>query len=52
MLAEALAQVLLLGTAAGEAEVQARIAGACGQEGVGEQVGALLAGQAAARRAP
>ena len=45
MLAEALAQRVLLGAAAGQAEVQARVALARGEEGVGQQVGALLAGQ-------
>ena len=50
MLAEALAQRVLLGAAAGEAQVQARVALAGGEEGVGEQVGALLAGQPARRR--
>ena len=51
VLAEPLAQRVLLGAAAGEHEVQARVALARGEEGVGEQVGALLARSAARRRA-
>ena len=43
MLAEPLAQRALLRPAAGQHEVQARVARARGEEGVGEQVGALLA---------
>jgi hypothetical protein len=42
VLAEALGQRLLLGTAAGEDEVQARVALAGGQERGGQQLGALL----------
>ena len=45
MLAEALAQRLLLRTAAGEHQVQARVARAGGLEGVGQQLHALLLGQ-------
>ena len=45
VLAEALAQRVLLGAAAGQAEVQARVALAGGEEGVGQQVGPLLARQ-------
>ena len=47
MLAEPGAQLALLGTAAGEQQVQARLDAARPQEALGEQVDALLAGQAA-----
>jgi hypothetical protein len=44
-LAEPLAQLAFLWTAAGEQEVQARVGGVGAEEGLGEQVDALLAGQ-------
>jgi hypothetical protein len=47
VLAQALAQRVLLGAAAGQAQVQARVSLARGEEGVGQQIGALLAGQPA-----
>ena len=46
-LAEPRAQLLLLGAAAGEQQVQARVDGVGAQEALGEQVDALLAGQPA-----
>ena len=46
LVADAHAQALLLGAAAGEDEVQARVAAARVEERVGEQVGALLDGEA------
>ena len=47
MAPEPRAQRVLLGPAAGEHEVQPRVARAGGEEGVGQQVDALLLGQPA-----
>ena len=47
MLAEPRPQLLLLGAAAGEQQVQPRVGVVGAQEALGEQVDALLAGEAA-----